>query len=245
MFQLLLTQPLYNGFIGLISAIPGGDVGLAIIALTGIVRLFFYPVFASQIKTTMGMQAMQPELEELRTKYKDDKEKQVREMGGLYKKYNVNPLSLFLSLLIQIPILLALYYTFFHTTLPAINTDLLYSFIHAPSAINIHFLGFFDLTKPNNIVLVAIVALLQFISIYISMARTKNAPTSHLSPEKIAAQKMQQNIMLYMLPGIMATVTYSTPGAVGLYFAASSLFAIMQEFVIRKQLATKAAKKAS
>ncbi len=245
MFQLLLTQPLYNGFIGLISAIPGGDVGLAIIALTGIVRLCFYPVFASQIKTTMGMQAMQPELDELRTKYKNDKEKQVREMGGLYKKYNVNPLSLFLSLLIQIPILLALYYTFFHTTLPAINTELLYSFIHAPSTVNIHFLGFFDLTKPNNIVLVAIVALLQFISIYISMARTKNAPTSHLSAEKIAAQKMQQNIMLYMLPGIMATVTYSTPGAVGLYFAASSLFAIMQEFVIRKQLAAKAAKKAS
>jgi YidC/Oxa1 family membrane protein insertase len=245
MFQLLLTQPLYNGFISLISAIPGGDVGFAIIALTGIIRLLFYPVFASQIKTTMGMQAMQPELEELRTKYKNDKEKQVREMAAMYKKYNVNPFSLILSLIIQIPILLALYYTFFDTTLPTVDPTLLYSFVQAPSEVNIHFLGFFDLTEAHNLVLVAIVALLQFVSIYISMARTKNAPTSHLSAEKLAAQKLQQNIMLYMLPGIMATVTYSTPGAVGLYFAASSLFAIMQEFFIRKQLAAKAAKKAS
>ncbi|HEV8677443.1 MAG TPA: YidC/Oxa1 family membrane protein insertase, partial [Candidatus Paceibacterota bacterium] len=68
MFQTLLTQPLYNGFIYLVGIMPGGDVGFAIIALTFIIRFLFYPVFASQIRTTMGMQAMQGELEEIKEK---------------------------------------------------------------------------------------------------------------------------------------------------------------------------------
>jgi YidC/Oxa1 family membrane protein insertase len=243
MFQTLVTQPLYNGFIWLVSVVPAGEVGFAIIVLTGIIRLLFYPVFASQIKTTMGMQAMQPELQELQVKYKDDKERQVREMGALYKKYNVNPLSLFLSLFIQIPILLGLYYAFFHTPLPTINSALLYPFVHEPSSVNVNFLGILDLAQPHNILIVIVVALLQFVSIRISLARTKNAPTHHLSPEKLAAMKMQQNITLYMLPAIMAMVTYSTPAAVGLYFAASSAFAIAQEFFIRRQLNSKTLKR--
>ena len=241
MFQTLLTQPLYNGFIYLISVMPGGDVGFAIIALTFIIRFLFYPVFASQIRTTMGMQAMQGELEMLKEKYKNDKEEQNKQMLGLYKKYKVNPLSLFLSLFIQIPIFIALYYTFFHTPLPTINTALLYPFVHAPAAVDTQFLGILNLTEAHNILLVIVVAALQFLVMWLSLARTNKHAPKNLSADKLMAQRMQQNVSLYMLPVIIASVAYGTPAAVGLYFAAGSIVSIGQEWLIRRQLVVKQA----
>ena len=245
MFQTLLTQPLYNGFIYLISVMPGGDVGLAIIALTFIIRFLFYPVFASQIRTTMGMQAMQGELEEIKEKHKNDAAEQNRLIMGLYKKHKVNPLSLILSLFIQLPIFFALYYTFFHTKLPEINASLLYPFVHAPQAVNIHFLGFLDLTLANNILLVAVVAGLQFLVMYLTLARTNKHAPKNISEEKRMAMKMQQNVSLYMLPAIIAMVAYTTPAAVGLYFATGSVVSIGQEWLIRRQLAAREAKSPS
>lgn len=239
MFQAILIQPLYNGFIYLIGVVPGGDVGLAIVALTCVVRFIFYPVFASQIRTTMGMQAMQGELEGLKEKYKDNREEQSKQMIGLYKKYKVNPLSLFLSLLIQIPIFIALYYTFFHTTLPAIDATILYSFVHVPATVTIHFLGFVDLTQKNNLMLALVVAALQYAVMRLSLGRTNKHGSPHLSAEKLAAQKMQQNMTLYLMPGIIAAVSFGLPAAVGLYFAAGSVISLGQEWLIRRQLSKK------
>ena len=241
MFQTILTQPLYNGFIYLISVVPGGDVGLAIIALTFIIRFLFYPVFASQIRTTMGMQAMQGELEEIKAKYKNDKDEQNKQALGLYKKYKVNPLSLVLSLFIQIPIFIALYYTFFHTKLPEIDATLLYPYEHMPALVTVHFLGWLDLTAANNILVVLVVGVLQFLVMYLTLARTNKHTPKNLSEEKLMAQKMQQNVSLYMLPAVIAIVSYSTPAAVGLYFAAGSVVSLGQEWLIRRDLAKKAA----
>lgn len=220
-------------------------MGLAIIALTFIIRFLFYPVFASQIRTTMGMQAMQGELEEIKEKHKNDPAEQNKQVLGLYRKYKVNPLSLILSLFIQLPIFFALYYTFFHTKLPEINASLLYPFVHAPEVVNIHFLGFLNLTLANNIGLVAVVAVLQFLVMYLTLARTNKHAPKNLSEEKRMAMKMQQNVSLYMLPAIIAMVTYTTPAAVGLYFAAGSLVSIGQEWLIRRHLEERARKNAS
>jgi YidC/Oxa1 family membrane protein insertase len=163
-------------------------------------------------------------------------------MLGLYKKYKVNPFSLFFSLLIQIPIFIALYFTFFHTTLPEIDTSLLYSFVQIPTLIDVNFLEIVDLTKSGNILLALIVAGLQYLVVRYSMGRTNKASTKHLSPEKLAVQKMQYNMMLYVLPGIIAAVSYGLPSAVGLYFAAGSVISIGQEWLIRKQYQEKAEK---
>ncbi len=245
LFQTVLTQPLYNGFIYLVSVMPGGDVGFAIIALTFVIRVIFYPVFASQIRTSMGMQAMQGELEEVKTKYKNDATEQNKQVMELYKKYKVNPLSLILSLFIQIPIFIALYYTFFHTKLPEINLALLYPFVHAPANVDIHFVGLLDLTMVHNIFVVAVVAVLQFLVMYFTLSRTNKHTPKNLSQEKLTAMKMQQNVSLYLLPGVIATVTYSTPAAVGLYFAAGNIISLGQEWLIRRQLAAEARKGAS
>ena len=245
MFQTLFTQPLYNGFIYLIGVIPGGDVGFAIIALTCIVRFIFYPIFASQIRTTMVMQSIQGELEEIKQRYKTDQLEQSKHMLELYKKYKVNPFSLILSLLIQIPIFIALYFAFFHTKLPTIDPTLLYPFVPMPDIVNILFLGFLDLGLSNNLIIVVVATALQFLVIYLTLARTKKHTPKNLPEEKLLALKMQQNIMLYVMPGLIAVITYTTPAAVGLYFAASSLISLGQEWLIRRQLDAEAAKKAS
>ncbi|HEV8677720.1 MAG TPA: YidC/Oxa1 family membrane protein insertase, partial [Candidatus Paceibacterota bacterium] len=172
-------------------------------------------------------------------KYKGDAARQNQETMGLYKKYKVNPLSLILSLFIQLPIFYALYYTFFHTKLPSINATLLYPFVHVPPMVNIHFLGFIDLTLSNNILVVAVVAALQFLVMYLTLGRTNKHAPKNISQEKLAAQKMQQNVSLYMLPAIIATVAYSTPAAVGLYFATGSVVSLGQEWLIRRELSKK------
>ncbi len=239
LFEILLTQPLYNGFIYLIGIMPGGDVGLAIIVMTLIIRFLFYPAFASQIRTTMGMQAIQGELDEINKKYKDNAEERAKRMMELYKNNNISPLSGFLSILIQLPIFFALYFTFFHTALPTINTALLYSAVHAPQAVNILFFGILDLTLKNDIFLAIIVGFLQYLVMHFSLTRSNKTALKHLSPERLAAQKMQQKMMLYVLPGMIAVVSYTLPAAVGLYFCIGSIFSLGQEWFIRRELVRK------
>ncbi len=237
MFQTILIQPLYNGFIYLIGVMPGGDVGLAIIVLTLVIRSLFYPAFAAQIRTTMGMQAIQGELDEINKKYKDNAEERGKRSMELFKKNKISPLSGFLSVLIQLPIFIALYYTLFHTPLPAINASLLYPFVPQPGAVDVHFLGILNLTLKNNILLALIVGGLQYLVMHFSLSRSTAAAAKHLSAERLATQKMQQRMMLYVLPGMIAAISYTLPAAVGLYFCIGSIFSLGQEWLIRRELA--------
>ncbi|HVV38785.1 MAG TPA: YidC/Oxa1 family membrane protein insertase [Candidatus Paceibacterota bacterium] len=239
MFETLLVKPLYNGFIFLIGVMPGGDVGFAIIVLTLIIRVLFYPAFAASIRTQMGMQAAQAELDEINKKYKDDSTAKAQHTLALYKEKNIRPFAGFVALLVQIPVFLALYFAFFREGLPHIAENLLYSFVHVPAMVNLDFLGFVNLLEAHNIVLAVIVAGLQYLVAYFSMART-NTALAAMPKERQAAQRMQQQMMLYFLPAIMAFAAYSLPAAVGLYFAAGNVVSLAQEWVIRKQLAKKA-----
>src|ERR1051326_1199083 len=110
MFQTILIQPIYNLFIFLVGVMPHADAGLAIIALTLLMRAVLYPVFTSSIRTQMGMQAMQGELDVVTERYKNDKDALARERMTLLKKYKVNPLSGFASLVVQLVLLIALYW---------------------------------------------------------------------------------------------------------------------------------------
>ena len=89
MFETFLVQPIYNIFIALVGIVPQGDAGLAIIALTLIMRLVLYPVFTASIRTQMGMTAMQGDVELIKEKHKDDKEALAREQMALFKKHKV------------------------------------------------------------------------------------------------------------------------------------------------------------
>src|SRR3989338_10027129 len=151
MFETFLVQPIYNIFIALVGMVPQGDAGLAIIALTLIMRLVLYPVFTASIRTQMGMTAMQSDVELIKEKHKDDKEALAREQVALFKKHKVNPLAGFGALFIQLAVIIALYYALFNEGFPVINTELLYSFVHAPAAVSTGFFGMLDLLTPHHI----------------------------------------------------------------------------------------------
>ncbi len=87
----------------------GGNVVLAIIVFTILVRLATYPLTMRQQRSTKAMQALQPELKRLQEKYKNDRERQSQEQWKLYQEHGVNPLAGCLVLIVQLPILLGLY----------------------------------------------------------------------------------------------------------------------------------------
>lgn len=103
---------LLNPFITILTllySVFGNNIVLAIVALTVIIRLATSPLLLQQQKSTEGMQLLQPQLKKLQEKYKGDRERIAAAQMELYKEYKINPLSGCLPLLIQLPILFALY----------------------------------------------------------------------------------------------------------------------------------------
>jgi YidC/Oxa1 family membrane protein insertase len=236
MFETFLIKPLYNAFIFLIGVMPAGDVGFAIIVMTIIVRAVFYPAFTASIRTQMGMQAVQGEVDEINAKFKDNPDEKAKRTMQLFKDKKIRPFAGFVAILVQIPIFIALYYAFFRENLPQIATHLLYPFVPAPTLVNLQFLGFLNLLSAHNIFLALVVGGLQYLVVYVSLLRTKNGAQSSLTPQKAQAQAMQQNMMLYFMPALYAVITYSLPAAAGLYFGVGNLISLGQEFLIKRQL---------
>ncbi|MBK8027901.1 MAG: YidC/Oxa1 family membrane protein insertase [Chloroflexi bacterium] len=99
----------------LLYSIFNRDMVLAIIVFTALIRLLTYPLTAQQMKSSKAMQVLQPELKKLQEKYKGDREKLSAEQMRLYREYGVNPVGGCLPLLIQFPILIALYQAVIHS----------------------------------------------------------------------------------------------------------------------------------
>ncbi len=234
MFETFLVQPIYNLFIAVVGVVPYGDMGLAIITLTLIMRLVLYPVFTASIRTQMGMAAMQGDIEALKIKYKDNKEALAREQMALFKKHKVNPLAGFGALFIQLAVIIALYFALFREGFPAVDTDLLYSFVQAPALISTSFFGLIDLLTPHHIFLAFIVGLTQYGAIWLTLGRTPNPHPP--GSDRAAVARMQNNLMLYFMPVVMAVTSFYFAAAVGVYFAASNVFSLGQEWLIRRQL---------
>ena len=143
-YTVLLYRPIFNIFIGLYNLIP--DIGVVIILLTLAVRLVLYPFYKKQVQGQKALQELQPKLQEIKSQYKDDKEKQAKAMMELYQTNKVHPLSSCLPVLIQLPIFLAVYQVLRAGLMNTESFDLLYSFIQQPETISPMFLGVFDLS---------------------------------------------------------------------------------------------------
>ena len=144
-FHTLLYQPLYNILIFLVGVVPGGDLGIAIIILTLLVKFAIFPLSHKSVKTQAAMRRIDPDLKTIREK-KLDKQTEAMQIMELYKQHGINPFSGCFLLLVQLPIILALYWVFVKG-LPLVNDGTLYSFIPfpGPDAVNTNFLGLFPL----------------------------------------------------------------------------------------------------
>src|SRR3989338_11082305 len=145
----ILYRPLFNAMVYLQGLIPGGDLGLTIVILTVLIRLIFMPLSLKTIRSQKLLKELAPKIEEVKAKFKNDTASQSAAVLKLYKENKVNPLAGCLPLLIQIPILIALYQVF----IKGINQEslrLLYGFIDAPEIIDQNFLGLLTVTKANR-----------------------------------------------------------------------------------------------
>jgi YidC/Oxa1 family membrane protein insertase len=229
LYHLIFKYPILNVIIFFYNTIALRDLGLAIIFTTLLIRLILYPFFHTGAKQQMLMQRIQPKIKKIQEIHKDNREKQTQELLALYKEHGVNPFSSILLLLIQLPILLALY-----RILLAIGNGTLvglYSFVANPQTINALFLGLIDL-RAKNIWLVLLAALTQYFQARLAIWRDPNNTTALSAPEKMARQ------MAFIAPLVTLIIFYNLPAAVALYWLTSSLFSILQQAVVNKHLKT-------
>jgi len=227
-FYIVLYQPLFNSLVILYNYIPGHDFGIAIIFLTLIIRLILYPTSVKAVKSQRSLQKLQPQMQEIQKKYKNDREKQAKETLALYKKEKINPFSGLLLALIQLPILIALYRVFWEGLNPK-ELATLYSFVLNPGQINPLFLHIIDLSKPN-LVFAILAGLTQYF-------QTKMlAPKMDTSKEKDSKQpdfsRIMQKQMLYFFPIFTVIILLNLPSALGLYWTISGIFSIIQQYLI-------------
>ncbi len=230
LFHTLVYLPIHNLLVFFIDIIPGGDLGLAVIGVTLAVKFVLLPLSLEAAKTQKAMKVIEPELKALREKYKDDKEKQAREMFALYKERGVKPFASILMLFVQIPIVFGLYFVCQGAVTTALDPSLLYSFIPLPEAVNPLFLGVFSVAG-MSIVLALVAGITQFIQAwYVIPVPPKNTNGTATTMEEFGrAMALQARFILPLLIGAFAL----TSGAIALYFSASSLFMVGQEFLVR------------
>ncbi|OIO30195.1 hypothetical protein AUJ77_03610 [Candidatus Nomurabacteria bacterium CG1_02_43_90] len=233
LFSTIFYQPLYNALVFLISVIPGGNVGLAIILLTFIVRGALLPLSHKSVVSQAKMRSLAPHLEKVKEKHKDDKQEQARKVMELYKEYGINPFSGCLLVLVQFPIILALYFVFFKG-LSHLNADHLYSFIHLPSfAPSMMFLGI--ILSSKSIILAGIAAVTQYFQIKLSIPPVAPLAEGVKPTFKDDFAKSFNVQMRYMLPLIVFGVSYSISAAIALYWTTSNLFSIGHELFVKRK----------
>ncbi|MCD8507825.1 MAG: YidC/Oxa1 family membrane protein insertase [Candidatus Pacebacteria bacterium] len=222
----------YNILIGITDLLPGASIALAVIALTLLVKIILIPLTYRSIKSQIQQKKLQPLLSEIRKKYADDQKKQSEAILQLYKDHKTNPFAGCFLIIIQIIVIIPLYYVFLKLD---IYPELLYGFISAPEALNEMFLGV-NLAQ-QSMVFAALAGLSQFAQLYWSPAM-KEEPVSSDEPPTAQEEMMKgmQKSMKYTMPIMITVVAYIVPAAVALYWIVSNLFTIAQEINIRKKL---------
>jgi YidC/Oxa1 family membrane protein insertase len=242
LYNTYVFEPLYNGLIWLIDVLPFLDAGIIIVIFTVIVRVILFPLSKKAARTQIVMKALEPELNALKEKHKDDKQGQAVAIMGFYKKNGINPFSSILLLIIQLPIIFALYKIFYATGLSAVNGDILYSFVAFPEHINVMFLGLIDVTQKSAI-LAVVAALSQFLQIHYAMPKAP-AKTGKGGFQEDFARSMHVQ-MKYVFPVFILFIGYHAAGALAIYWTASNLFMIAQELYVRREIAKEMAAKAA
>lgn len=239
LFQTILVQPILNLLIWLYDILPGNDIGIAIILLTVIVKLLLWPLTLQQIKQQRALQELQPKIDEIRNRLKDDKDAQAKELLELYKRDKVNPAASCLPLLVQLPIFIGLYQAL-RDGLASKGLNLLYPFVANPGTVNQSFLGFIDLSHPNY-VLAILAGVVQYFqtSRMLKKPNALSAPPKEVSGSKGAEDEsmatMMNRQMVYMMPLVTVFIGFQLPGGLALYWLIMSLLTLLQqELLMRK-----------
>jgi len=264
-FELFIVQPIFNLLLAIYSYIPFADFGIAVILFTIIVRFALWPLVVKQLHQVRAMRKLQPELAKIKKAAKGNKQLEGMQMLELYRKHGVKPFRSILILLIQLPIFIALFQVIqiFTTHRDAIekftygfmkNLEPVRELIANPDSFNNLFLGFIDITKtainsPNVLsglflVLLAVAAALtQYL---ISKQTSPQSSSKRLrdvlaeagegkQPDQAELNAVMASKMIKFLPFMMFFIMMSLPGAIGLYYVTSNVFAAIQQHFLLKR----------
>jgi YidC/Oxa1 family membrane protein insertase len=188
------------------------NYGVAIILLTLVVKIVFYPLNNKQFESMKAQKKIQPELKKLQEKYKDQPEKLNKEMLKLWKENNANPFSGCLPVLIQMPFFFAIFYT--------IRSEA-FKVVIAQPGINSGFLPFWlsDLGMPDKTYILPVII---GITMYLSQKMTVTDP--------------KQAKMFMFMPFLMVFICFNLPSGVLLYWAVSQILQIAQQsYMLKKE----------
>ncbi|MBS4534950.1 YidC/Oxa1 family membrane protein insertase [Clostridium sp. D2Q-14] len=193
---------------------------IAIIIATIIVKFILLPLTLKQTKSMKNMQKIQPKLQELQKKYKNDKETLNMKTMELYKEYKVNPFGGCLPLLIQFPIIIG----FFNV----LRNPVKYVFENqaAYDAINKSFLWIENLENPDLWILPIVAALTTYFQ-----SKMMSPSTSSGGDDKAQST---QNTMTKIMPIMILFFARSVPSGLALYWVISNTFQIVQQFIINR-----------
>jgi YidC/Oxa1 family membrane protein insertase len=233
-FFTVLTQPMYNFlivFYNVLASVGIMDLGLAVIAVTVSLKLVLLPFTAKAVVAQRNMQALQPKMDQIKKEYKDKKEEQAKKMMELYKENNVNPMSSCLPIVIQMPILLALYNVLRRSVAHSESLAMLYTFVPAPEILNTTFLNIVDLSV-RSIPLAIIAGLIQYVQARMLQAKKppKEVDSEGSKDESMAAAMTKS--MTYTMPIITVIFGATLPGGVTLYWLVSNLISVLQQFFL-------------
>jgi len=232
LFNTILYQPIYNLLIAAYNLIPGHDIGLAIIFITIIVKVILLPFSRSALRSQKAMQELQPKLDEIKSKCGNNKEMLAKETMRLYRENKVNPLSSCLPLLIQLPILIAVYRAF-QVGLSSEHFELLYPFVSDPGHINPLAFGFLDMSKAS-VALAVLSGLAQYAQTEMLIAKKPKPPVAGSKDEAMLASMNKS--MQYFMPFMTIIIGMSLPAGLTFYwFLTTVLTIIQQKFIFQKK----------
>jgi YidC/Oxa1 family membrane protein insertase len=231
-YHTFFYDPLYNALIIIFNVFPWADAGIAVVILTVLVRLLMFPLSRKAVHTQVKMAEVGPAVAEIKEKYKDKPEEQARRTLALYKEKGVNPFSGILVIIIQLPIIIALYQIFLKTGFPEVDTTFLYSFITAPEFVSTTFLGFMDITL-RSAPLAFLAAVTTFFQFQLAM-KSQVAPKGKTFADNLA--RSMQTQMKYFFPFIVFFISYKISGVIALYWFTTNLFTIGQEIIVRRKI---------
>ena len=264
MFDTLIVQPIFNLLALIYALIPGHNFGLAIIIFTVIIRLLLWPLVKKQMHQVKLMRKLQPDIKRIEKEAKGDKRKKSMLMMELYKERGVNPFASIGVLLLQLPILLGLFWSLQRVLRdPAELEAFAYPFVQGLSwmqqlAANIDLFdatlfGLVDLTRPaigaeglyvSALLIVIGSAVAQYFQSVQLMPNTKDArslraifkdASAGKQPEQSEINAAMGRSMKFLLPAMILLVTVYLPSALALYWFVSGLVALGQQTIILRR----------
>ncbi len=239
-FNTVFYNPIYNALVALTALVPGSDVGVAVILVTIIIRLILLPFSLSAARTQRAMKILEPKIKELKEKYKGNKEKEALETLALYREAQVNPFASILTVFIQLPLLLALYWVFRSEPFSVVDTARLYMFTPIPHTVSLQFFGIISIVG-KSITLAILAGFSQFLQAHMALSGTmKPSGSAGMQGD---FQKVMGMQLKYVFPFLIATISYTTSGAVALYFITTNIAGSLQEWHVRRTLDAEALKR--